>query len=514
MKLRGLLDLSLGNFLCMRGNARMGDLYRISKADQSYQRDLIHKHREEMVAFLDSGEFLFFPEIVLGTYLEPDDGDLYKTEVLMASLVQEKSYKETFSNFKLQYSVTTAKSQQESRGIERFRRITLDINEKEIQQDLFQKFARIDGNHRLSATPENPKFKDINIPFCLILFRQQSEFDKLSRALFHNINFKHLPLGMEDSLKLILENEIMFDDDALKNAPSFGWPYYLARQVLCSWDLSLLPVIQSIIEPTKHEVELKRSDVRKRTFLLNSFKLLIQDKLIKETNTSSETFKRILSEINAVYNVNTRLRKSKNVGLLTAFVYYALKHKRRLRRFTHWVIENHIYTIDTIEASEIIKIFDKVIESRKRTIFVSMQFGYDTHANYEDIKNAVEDVNNEHQLGLKIEEIRIDKLNKGHSYKIDDEILELVKHCGLLVADLSLGNKNVYHEIGYLMGLNQGSNQKQDNFILVHNKQMDKSDFDKDVGFNISSYQVLTTNGTEQLRTQLKCQIEKYYGLA
>lgn len=37
MKLRGVLDFSLGNFLCLRGFVRMGDLYSISEPHPSFQ---------------------------------------------------------------------------------------------------------------------------------------------------------------------------------------------------------------------------------------------------------------------------------------------------------------------------------------------------------------------------------------------------------------------------------------------------------------------------------------------
>lgn len=36
-----------------------------------------------------------------------------------------------------------------------------------------------------------------------------------------------------------------------------------------------------------------------------------------------------------------------------------------------------------------------------------------------------------------------------------DEFLELINECGLLIADLSPRNPNVYHELGFLMGLNE-----------------------------------------------------------
>jgi hypothetical protein len=50
MKLRGVLDFSLGNFLCLRGFAPMGVLYDLSDADPSFQRDLLNEHREEILS--------------------------------------------------------------------------------------------------------------------------------------------------------------------------------------------------------------------------------------------------------------------------------------------------------------------------------------------------------------------------------------------------------------------------------------------------------------------------------
>jgi len=38
---QGVLDRSLGNFVCLRGYASLGGLYQISAPATSYQRDLI-----------------------------------------------------------------------------------------------------------------------------------------------------------------------------------------------------------------------------------------------------------------------------------------------------------------------------------------------------------------------------------------------------------------------------------------------------------------------------------------
>ncbi len=65
--------------------------------------------------------------------------------------------------------------------------------------------------------------------------------------------------------------------------------------------------------------------------------------------------------------------------------------------------------------------------------------------------------------------IRIDQFNQGYSHNINDEILDLIEDSGLLIADISHQNGNVYHEIGYLMGLNQGKGLEHKNFILIKN---------------------------------------------
>jgi len=76
----------------------------------------------------------------------------------------------------------------------------------------------------MSATPKDTKFRTHNTPFCLLLFRNKTEAAKFSRALFHNINYKSVPLTMEQNLALILDDAALFPDDKLKQHEFFGWP--------------------------------------------------------------------------------------------------------------------------------------------------------------------------------------------------------------------------------------------------------------------------------------------------
>ncbi|WP_407898802.1 hypothetical protein [Ferrigenium sp. UT5] len=98
-------------------------------------------------------------------------------------------------------------------------------------------------------------------------------------------------------------------------------------------------------------------------------------------------------------------------------------------------------------------------------------------------------------------------------YTIDDEILKVIEGSGLLIADLTFGNRNVYHEIGYLMGINRGKGLEQDNFILIADKKARGEELEKDVGFNLKSWQQLRFESTRQLKDGLTESLKRYYKL-
>lgn len=81
MKLKGILDFSLGNFLCLRGFAPMGILQDISKLDENIQRIPRDERLKEISEYLKKGEFVFFPELILCTSLSAEEGDAESVEV-------------------------------------------------------------------------------------------------------------------------------------------------------------------------------------------------------------------------------------------------------------------------------------------------------------------------------------------------------------------------------------------------------------------------------------------------
>jgi len=359
MKLKGVLDFSLGNFLCLRGFASMGDLYKLSEPDPSFQRDLLKSHEKEMVAFLREGEFLFFPEVILATTLSSEVDSTEEVTQLFENVRQGESFANLkFPDYRLSCSASKTKSGSDTRAFDIFQTATLELNAKPEH-----KFSRIDGNHRLSATPKDKRFESHNTPFCLLLFRNNMEAARFSRALFHNINYKSVPLTMEQNLRLILDDTDLFPDEKLKENESFGWPYYHARKLCGNLDFDILPNIKPFIE------------AEPRTFFKRQFEFLTGKNVLGGNENAIKRFKGALGKVNSLFDASPSLKESTNRGLLAALTYYQLAYPDTVSSFARWVLANHLHLIKESSVSDLIDIFDKVIESRKRTIFVSMPFG-------------------------------------------------------------------------------------------------------------------------------------------
>ncbi|MFB1489276.1 MULTISPECIES: hypothetical protein [unclassified Thiocapsa] len=201
----------------------------------------------------------------------------------------------------------------------------------------------------------------------------------------------------------------------------------------------------------------------------------------------------------------------------SAFLFFALQGGPRYRLLENWVLKNHQYELQTINASDLIRIFEKVAESRRRQIFVCMQFKIPgqngqllDNPNWKAIESAIAELNQEYQCDLKLKPIRVDEFDKGFSYPISSEIFQLIEESGYLIADLTAGNKNVYHEIGLLMDLNQARLKTHDNFLLLHNGSI--GDVSKDFGFNLADFKQLRLTDTHSICSDVKRQVSIYYG--
>lgn len=99
-----------------------------------------------------------------------------------------------------------------------------------------------------------------------------------------------------------------------------------------------------------------------------------------------------------------------------------------------------------------IDVFNSIYDIRKKQIFVAMPFKPELDFVFDAICDTVTKINQENDTDL-LMPIRIDKQIVGFSYDIVNEILENIKNAGLLIADLTDQNANVYYEVGYAQGL-------------------------------------------------------------
>lgn len=231
VKLSGILEYSMGGFLCLRGYTSFKELSRVSKENPSVQRKLIEEHKGEMADFLNKGEYRFFPEVVLSASLETSNN--FEEVNYFFNAMQRN---EPWRNAKLgvfQLSVFYHDSGDRNKIVH----ITFD--EKAVVLN------RIDGNHRLSAA--NEVLTDFKVPFCLVLCQTREQEKQYSTAIFHNINAKQIPLRLEENLKVILESDDVFSDTALRDDRTFGWEYYLSRKVLKMDILEKYPFVDSLI---------------------------------------------------------------------------------------------------------------------------------------------------------------------------------------------------------------------------------------------------------------------------
>lgn len=499
MKLKGAIDFSLGNFLCLRGFASMGELSDYSKADDSYQREPIPDQEEQLIRFLERGDYTFFPEVILGVSLE----DLHLSDEEVGGLYEKLRSglgfsRKTFGD--LSMSVFTQKSSgPDSRAIQYYMTATLQGFEKE---DGKITIFRIDGNHRLRAAANAKQtVRDYKTPYCLVIFRNNRERDEFSRVFFHNINFKAAQLTMEQNLRLILDDEALFPNDKLKEEEPFGWPFYLSRMLYGRLDFDILHNIKPFIE------------AEPRTFFLRQFEFLIGKDILGENENAIRRFKEALGTINALFDTFPALKESSNSGLLAALSYYQLGNHSKVHSFVRWILANHLHHIKVSSTPDLIAIFDKVQESRNRTIFVSMPFGKskpDDH--YAIIQRVAKEVSDSHGLNPPLKVERVDWFHDGTSYEINDKILEMINDCGLLIGNLTHCNPNVYHEIGFIMGKAKVEGKEVANMLLFLDESV--PDDDKRVGFNLTGIKQLRFTKPEvEFVPKLRENLERYFKL-
>lgn len=115
MRLTGVIDYSMGNFLCVKGFCPMIKLANMSETIPKIQRDLLSEHAGEMDRFLSGGEFTFFPEVILCTDLEANGAKYDAISSLQLAVRQKQNFNDWVGTFKFTIKGYERKSREDER---------------------------------------------------------------------------------------------------------------------------------------------------------------------------------------------------------------------------------------------------------------------------------------------------------------------------------------------------------------------------------------------------------------
>lgn len=211
-----------------------------------------------------------------------------------------------------------------------------------------------------------------------------------------------------------------------------------------------------------------------------------------------------------------------NISLFIALAYYHMYDNKMFEDFVNWVMRNGINNIPVNDilpshkAYFLISLFERVYESSRKKIFISMQFG-DSQSEmiYEKIVQTIVKYNTEHNADIEVSPIRIDREVSDNLFEIPEAIKDAIGSSSLIIADLSSHNVNVYHEIGMAMGAAQARGIPSSIILLYKTdsqfRDSDKIDVDHFVGFNIRGASQIRFTTYDELTTQLTKKLEKCF---
>jgi hypothetical protein len=431
MKLSGMLSKVMDNYLCLRGIASIKTLAGISEVNPDIQRGLLEEHKDEMKEFLERGEYAFFPEVVLSMNLGlPDGDDSFEQFVGIVDSTHD-GYNATIGKVKINFTADKNK-------------LIDDRKQLKVAQFAFEendvRLSRIDGNHRLGAAQSLAKEKDPLIPFCIIVFPNEADAKNNSRAIFHNINSKQIPLKLEQNIKIIIESEDVFPDSILEKDQPFGLHYKFTREMLCGeskLDFGCFPRIKEFVYEVKY------------SFFTNLFRHLLRDKLISQTSAVDDVKLELVAIENALEEARI-IASTTNSAIVGALAYYKLADIDRYNGFIKWVARNHIADANSVGIDDIISIYDKVYDSIPKRAFLARWYPESTQQPEHDdamhrfnaIKSVVEELN--------LELVDIGTRLTG-TFDIRDVMYDELSQCDIFIADLSGARHNVMVEVGYAL---------------------------------------------------------------
>ena len=471
MKLNGVLSKIMDNYLCLRGIASIKSLAQISEINPDIQRDLLEDHKDEMKDFLERGEYAFFPEVVLSMKIGLSDESedfKYLAEAIDSA---DKGFNSKVGKVKVNFKPDENKLIDGRRQL-KVAQITFDENDIRL--------SRIDGNHRLSAA--NYLTNDILIPFCLIIFPNEEEAINNSRAIFHNINSKQIPLKLEQNIKIIIESADVFTNSILEKSQPFGLHYKFTRELLYGnerIDFDYFPSIKKLVSANKY------------SFFTDLFRYLLKEGLISN-DTAVDDVKNELVKVENAINESSIVISSNNSSIVGALAYYKLSNLDKYNRFIKWVAKNHISDAKNVGIDDIISIFDKVYDNIPKKVFLARWYPASTDENYEKAQhrlNAIRSVID--SLNLELIDLGT---QDGGTFDIRSVMYKEIKECDIFIADLTGCRHNVMVEVGYALN----SDKERMLFYFAQTEQYATAPF----ALSVFRYELI--NDSAEIQTKVK----------
>lgn len=470
-----------------------------SRAHEAYQRTAEDKHVEEIKEFIAKASYKFMPEVILSY----DYKGIFQSHRFQ-QLLEENEYlnpiqhlidsqKSTYLNDAEQF-ITLKRVSCSTKG---FKIIQFEFAEPHLNEIVFN---RLDGNHRLQAL-ENIEGDDFQIPFCIILLNGNSdpslkEREKTEMEIFHNINSKAKPLTP------IEQYRGLFKLFSVSELDVYGKEFSITKAYLA-----------------KHK-ELRFSNLA--SFITDNEDIIlycIKFFLDRGISVDEDDIADILSKLEHTYFAeNEIICNCKSRFSIVPYVFYCLEGNKqknaKLTAYNTWFIKNKLYNVKDIDPASMIEVFNSIYEIRQKQIFVAMPFKSDLDFVFDAICDTVEKINRENGTDL-LRPIRIDKQIIGFSYDIVDEILENIQNAGLLIADLTDQNANVYYEVGYAQGLIKARLENTAEVLyLISNPDKPDAPF-ATAKFDVQHYKMIpyknAGNGVNELKTNLERELKAFY---
>ena len=575
--LEGIIYKAFENFIVFRGYAPIGVLAEVSRRPEAYQRSANDEHKRDIIRFLKNKDYSYFPELVLA-YRGADLFELIK-ELHGNDDVDfdAEKYVKGLKVLKEKVPATGYRARHAQLLVDNNVLLRVDGNHRLepfdddnnwwsyfIDEKVPEEYTEEQKEIWLKKQVDDYKsdIKSIIVPFSIVISNTDIA-DRFEASIFNNINFKQLPLRQEKNIQNIynyLKNTDELGEaheltikliELTENGHFIGFPLFnrgtddeLYRTV-CYKTVQLLLLQKPNL--SKEIEALKKKKTEFETELSDLLSESEEEKQDEEKNKKKEELERNIKnsekQISSIEKFCASIASGPieiaiqslrpiyskfgddhgNISLFAAMVYYKLLNEHKFVTFVDWVTKNGINKIPvndelpTHNPQSLISLFERVYEAKGREIFISMQFGDpQSEMIYEKVVQAIEKFNIEKGLDIKISTIRIDQKVTTDLFTISKEISNAIESSSLIIADLSSHNINVYHEIGFAMGLAQSKNIPAPVILLYKTDSVfrdEKCDEDHFIGFNLRGESQLRFKTYKELADGLKERLEKHYGV-